>query len=81
MAHTIREAMAAGAREYRFLRGGEAYKYRFTDSDHGVETLLIGRGLAGRAAVAAAAAGWRLQELLGRPAQSAVVTGPRGRRR
>ena len=38
LAHTIREALDDGIHEYRFLRGGEDYKYRFTDEDPGLET-------------------------------------------
>lgn len=38
LSHTIREALDDGIREYRFLRGGEDYKYRFTDHDPGLVT-------------------------------------------
>lgn len=54
MAHTIREAIATGAEEYRLLRGGEEYKYRFAALDRGLET--IGLGLTARGAVALGAA-------------------------
>jgi CelD/BcsL family acetyltransferase involved in cellulose biosynthesis len=54
LVHTIREALADGMREYRFLRGGEAYKDRFADTDPGLETIALGSGLLGRAAVLAA---------------------------
>jgi CelD/BcsL family acetyltransferase involved in cellulose biosynthesis len=47
--HSIREAFADGMHEYRFLRGGEAYKFRYTDSDAAVCTVLAARGAAGRA--------------------------------
>jgi CelD/BcsL family acetyltransferase involved in cellulose biosynthesis len=60
LAHTIRSAFEDGMREYRFLRGGDAYKDRFADGDPGVETALVGRGSLGRPAVAAAAAIGRL---------------------
>jgi len=53
LAHTVREAMQDGVREYRFLRGGEAYKSRWADRDPGLETIAIGRGLLGRSVVAA----------------------------
>ena len=60
LAHTIRSAFEDGMREYRFLRGGDAYKGRFADADPGVETILVGRGSLGRPAVAAAGALGRL---------------------
>jgi CelD/BcsL family acetyltransferase involved in cellulose biosynthesis len=56
LVHSIREAFEDGISEYRFLRGGEQYKYRFTNSDRGVETIGIARGVASRAALAAAMA-------------------------
>ena len=52
LAHTIREALEDGAREYRFLRGDEPYKYRFATSDPGLESILVARGAAARAALA-----------------------------
>jgi CelD/BcsL family acetyltransferase involved in cellulose biosynthesis len=60
LAHTIRAAFEDGMREYRFLRGGDAYKGRFADGDPRVETAVLGRGSLGRPAVAAAAALGRL---------------------
>lgn len=54
LVHTIREALVDGMREYRFLRGGESYKHRFADSDPGLETIALGRGLLGRAALLSA---------------------------
>lgn len=51
--HTIREALAGGAREYRFLRGDEAYKYRFSTDDPQLLTIGVGQGALGRAALAA----------------------------
>jgi CelD/BcsL family acetyltransferase involved in cellulose biosynthesis len=56
--HTIREALADGRREYRFLRGGEDYKYRFATEDPGLQTFGLARGALGRTALAAVAA-WR----------------------
>jgi hypothetical protein len=47
-------------REYRFLRGGDAYKDRFADGDSGLETAVLGRGPLGRPVVAAAGALGRL---------------------
>jgi CelD/BcsL family acetyltransferase involved in cellulose biosynthesis len=55
LAHSIREAAADGVREYRFLRGGEDFKYRFASHDPGLETIAVGRGSAGRVAVEAVA--------------------------
>lgn len=52
-AHTIRAAIEEGLREYRFLRGGEGYKDRFANGDRGLETIVLARGLRGRAALAA----------------------------
>ena len=56
LAHTIRAALRDGAHEYRFLRGGEEYKGRFTQEDPGVQTLAWSRGARGRALVAGATA-------------------------
>jgi CelD/BcsL family acetyltransferase involved in cellulose biosynthesis len=60
LAHTIEAAMEDGMREYRLLRGGEAYKDRFATTDTGVETVAVGHGLAGRALVFAGAHAARL---------------------
>jgi len=54
LVHSIREALADGMSEYRFLRGDEEYKYRFASSDHRLETIGLTRGLASRAALGAA---------------------------
>ncbi|MDX6510810.1 MAG: hypothetical protein QOE36_314 [Gaiellaceae bacterium] len=54
LAHSIRSALEDGMEEYRFLRGDEPYKYRFTQDDPGLETIAVTRGLAGSSAVAAA---------------------------
>lgn len=58
LSHSIREAFRDGMREYRFLRGGESYKYRFADADAdaGVETLAVPRTPAGRAIAGVATA-------------------------
>ena len=53
LAHSLREAMADGMREYRFGRGGEEYKSRFAGDESTVETVVLGRGIKGRLAVAA----------------------------
>jgi CelD/BcsL family acetyltransferase involved in cellulose biosynthesis len=54
LAHTMRETFNDGLDEYRLLRGGEQYKDRFANGDQGLETMIVCRGLAGRAALAAA---------------------------
>lgn len=56
LAHTIRSALEDGMREYRFLRGGEAYKDRFTDEMGGLDTFLVSGSIRGRAASALARA-------------------------
>jgi perosamine synthetase len=60
LVHTIRAALTDGVREYRFLRGGESYKQRFATDDPGLETVAVGRGVRGHAAVA----GGRLADAL-----------------
>ncbi len=52
--HSLREAMADGMSEYRFLRGGEPFKYRFATDDAGLATIAVGRGAVGAAALAVA---------------------------
>lgn len=59
LAHTIREAASDGQREYRLLRGAEAFKRRFADDDPGLESVAIARGVRGRIASAAVEAGLR----------------------
>lgn len=54
LAHTVRCALEDGMREYRFLRGGEAYKDRFTDDEAETESFVLGSGFRGSVAVAAA---------------------------
>lgn len=44
LAHSIRSAIAEGATEYRFGRGDEAFKSRFTSEDPGLETVALTRG-------------------------------------
>ncbi|HST25911.1 MAG TPA: GNAT family N-acetyltransferase [Gaiellaceae bacterium] len=53
LAHTIREALEDGATEYRFLRGDEPYKYRFANADPGLESIVVARGVVGKAALGA----------------------------
>jgi peptidoglycan/xylan/chitin deacetylase (PgdA/CDA1 family)/CelD/BcsL family acetyltransferase involved in cellulose biosynthesis len=54
LAHTIRAAFDDGAVEYRFGRGQDPYKYRFTDQDPGLETVAATRGPVAAAALGAA---------------------------
>jgi CelD/BcsL family acetyltransferase involved in cellulose biosynthesis len=55
LAHTVREALEDGLREYRFLRGGESYKYRWANRDEGVQT--VATALTARARLPVALAG------------------------
>lgn len=64
LAHTVRDAIEAGQREYKLLRGGEGYKDRFATGDAGVDTVAVPRRLRGRAAVAAARGGLALPDPL-----------------
>lgn len=52
-AHAVREAMNDGIDEFRFLRGGESYKGRFSNAGQELETVAAARGFAGRPALAA----------------------------
>jgi CelD/BcsL family acetyltransferase involved in cellulose biosynthesis len=54
LAHTIRSAFDDGVREYRFGRGQDPYKYRFTGHDPGLETIAATRGPAAATALGAA---------------------------
>jgi peptidoglycan/xylan/chitin deacetylase (PgdA/CDA1 family) len=54
LAHTIRSAFDDGVSEYRFGRGQDPYKYRFTDQDPGLETIASTNGPAAGAALGAA---------------------------
>ena len=60
MAHTIRSALEDGVRVYRLLRGGEAYKSRFSNADDGLQTVALTRTVAGFGALAGAGAARRL---------------------
>lgn len=50
LAHTLREAFEDGQREYKMLRGSEAYKQRFASEAGEVVTLVRGRGVRGHLA-------------------------------
>jgi CelD/BcsL family acetyltransferase involved in cellulose biosynthesis len=63
VAHTMREALADGIEEYRFLRGGEKYKQRFATHDPGVVTVGRATSLLGRAALAARTARRRMRRV------------------
>jgi CelD/BcsL family acetyltransferase involved in cellulose biosynthesis len=52
LAHAMREALADGVREYRLLRGGQEFKYRFASEDPAVETVAVPVGRWGSAALA-----------------------------
>lgn len=69
--HSLREALQDGIHEYRFLRGGEAYKSRFANEDRGLETIGVARGVVGAAALGTARTLERSQ--LARPALRAVL--------
>lgn len=56
LAHSLRAAIEDGVPRYRLLRGGEAYKARFSTGDPGVVTVAAPRGALGRAVVAGARA-------------------------
>lgn len=70
LAHTIRDAVEAGQTEYRFLRGGESFKYRFASEDPGLVTVAVTRGTVAGVALRAAEAGRRLVRI--RAARSSV---------
>jgi dTDP-4-amino-4,6-dideoxygalactose transaminase len=59
LAHTVREALSDGVREYRFLEGGESYKYRFANEDRGLDTIGVGLTRQGSSAVKLALAARR----------------------
>jgi CelD/BcsL family acetyltransferase involved in cellulose biosynthesis len=65
LAQTVRSALEDGMREYRFLRGGEEYKYRFASDDVGLETVILARGTRGRAAMAVGLAAGRSRRARG----------------
>jgi CelD/BcsL family acetyltransferase involved in cellulose biosynthesis len=62
LAHTVRAAQADGMDEYRFLRGDEPFKKRFTDDDPGLVTIARTRGALGGAALAAALGARRVRK-------------------
>ena len=72
LAHTVRDAVESGQRQYRLLRGGEGYKDRFATGDPGLESVAVARGPRGRMAVGAAATGLALPGPLRRRLTRAV---------
>jgi CelD/BcsL family acetyltransferase involved in cellulose biosynthesis len=60
LAHTIRDCVEAGLPRYLLLRGDEPYKQRFATADPGLETVALGTGVLGRAALFVADAARRL---------------------
>jgi len=71
----IRAALEDGLSEYRFLRGGEAYKLRWATGGYDLQTLVSGVTRSGRAAatLAARANGRGLKALAGKAARRAVL--------
>jgi CelD/BcsL family acetyltransferase involved in cellulose biosynthesis len=61
LSHSIRQALEDELEEYRFLRGDDPFKYRFTEDDPGLETIGISRSGVGRLALAAAGVTRRLR--------------------
>lgn len=79
LAHTIREAVEDGVREYKLLLGGEPYKARFASDDPGLETAVVGNRVLGRAAARAMATAEDLSpSARGRLAATARRLGLRG---
>lgn len=66
MAHTVRDAIAAGSHTYKLLLGTEDYKQRFASDNPTVGSFVATSGLRGRAALGAKLASMRLRERLGR---------------
>jgi CelD/BcsL family acetyltransferase involved in cellulose biosynthesis len=56
LAHAVRAALEDGMREFRFGRGGSAYKERFATADPGIETYGLTRGAAASGVLSAALA-------------------------
>jgi CelD/BcsL family acetyltransferase involved in cellulose biosynthesis len=56
LSHAVREAMNDGIAEYHLLRGGEGYKARFANTDLGLETSAVARGVDARLVLTAASA-------------------------
>lgn len=79
LAHCVKEALHDGMEEYRFLRGGETYKYRLANEDHPVETVAVGGGTLARATIAAldlARRSRRVKSLLYREPKTRALSRP-----
>lgn len=61
LAHVVQEAADAGTREYRFLRGGEDYKFRWATRDGGLQTVAAGLSSGGRVVASLASGGLSLR--------------------
>jgi CelD/BcsL family acetyltransferase involved in cellulose biosynthesis len=72
LAHTLREAINDGIREYKLLRGGEAFKFRFASGDLPVVSVAVPRGALGHAAAGAGAAALSLPRWARRAVTRAV---------
>lgn len=77
LSHTVRDAMAAGAREYKLLVGGEPYKARFSSAEPELEKVAMARGARGGARLAAAR-GRRALGAIGRRLLPGVAARRRG---
>ncbi|MBA3294882.1 MAG: GNAT family N-acetyltransferase [Geodermatophilaceae bacterium] len=67
LSHTVRAAIEDGVSEYKLLRGDEQYKSRFANADDGLESFVVGRRLAGKAAAAGVAVAAALPPAARRP--------------
>lgn len=76
--HAVREALADGLREYRLLRGGEAYKLRLAQRDPGVRTVAVARGVRGGVALAGVTASRVLPRRARRSLPAAIAWGSGG---
>jgi CelD/BcsL family acetyltransferase involved in cellulose biosynthesis len=56
VSNAMRASLEEGAREYRFLRGSERYKFRFPVVDRPLQTVARGSGAVGRTVLAAGTA-------------------------
>jgi len=54
VARALREALEEGVAEFQLGPGAQPYKLRFATDDPGLETVAVGRGIRGRAALLAA---------------------------
>jgi CelD/BcsL family acetyltransferase involved in cellulose biosynthesis len=64
VAYSIRSAIEDRLAEYKFLRGGEPFKYHFASEDPGVETVAVTPGPVGRTALSVYFGAWTLRRRL-----------------